>query len=504
MSEERFEYAKMKLDVVTPICIGGGKELTPLDYLYDDKEGLVYFVNKKKLSSLIVQKGWLKEFEQYVCSQTGDAFNLYEWLRSKKCHINDIEKAGIILGECEAKVGKKSLNNVSWHIRQADGSVYIPGSSIKGYIRTAILCGLLQKNPDIKKKYWEQIDALMNEIQENLYNKLDEIILDFEDLREDYREKKISYKEYEADVGELNDEFKRYISDKASKKVSGKECLKSKYVDQLDKIGKCLEKELLCKLDFSSASENNNIDELETLADVMRGVFVSDAVSDKVVTTEVLPKNDLIYNRKKTVYVRGRKFVNGPIYEHNPATNAECITPHNIFTFDLKVDRAITSNVGIMSVDDVINVCEKFTTDITQKYKNVFQTLYPKIFAMGKVNLNLGSHTGFLRKTIFLALAPDDKTGFNYMSILLDISFAQVLSKTKNQNGEPIPPRPWMPGCLRYCNGYKDIWGDDVEKVKLFAPRAIKVFPFGKMLVAKNQKPNPNDFLAGMAFMSKI
>ena len=43
-----------------------------------------------------------------------------------------------------------------------DGSAYIPGSTLKGLIRTAILYDLLQKNPHLKQRLWQSLERAIN------------------------------------------------------------------------------------------------------------------------------------------------------------------------------------------------------------------------------------------------------------------------------------------------------------------------------------------------------
>ena len=48
-------------------------------------------------------------------------------------------------------------------IKLIDGSAYIPGSTLKGLIRTAILIyHLLQKNPHLKQRLWQSLERAIN------------------------------------------------------------------------------------------------------------------------------------------------------------------------------------------------------------------------------------------------------------------------------------------------------------------------------------------------------
>jgi CRISPR-associated protein Csm5 len=51
----------------------------------------------------------------------------------------------------------KNLNNVNLFVKNSQGESYIPGSSIKGAIRTAVLSQMLKENLDLRQKYQNEI-----------------------------------------------------------------------------------------------------------------------------------------------------------------------------------------------------------------------------------------------------------------------------------------------------------------------------------------------------------
>lgn len=183
MNSKQFETAKMCLKVVTPINIADGIVLGAKDYLYDSRRQKVYFLNLHQWHMFIYKHMLLEKYESYLANFR-DKQSLLEWLRMQGYDIDDVRT--VITSEALATVNlmdserKKTLNDINRHIQQPDGSLYVPGSSIKGVFRTAILYSLLQKRQDIKVKYWRQIQEKISSNYFKPYRDFNKLISDLE------------------------------------------------------------------------------------------------------------------------------------------------------------------------------------------------------------------------------------------------------------------------------------------------------------------------------------
>lgn len=183
MNSKQFETAKMCLKVVTPINIADGIVLGAKDYLYDSRRQKVYFLNLHQWHMFIYKHMLLEKYESYLANFR-DKQSLLEWLRMQGYDIDDVRT--VITSEAQATVNlmdserKKTLNDINRHIQQPDGSLYVPGSSIKGVFRTAILYSLLQKRQDIKVKYWRQIQEKISSNYFKPYRDFNKLISDLE------------------------------------------------------------------------------------------------------------------------------------------------------------------------------------------------------------------------------------------------------------------------------------------------------------------------------------
>ena len=236
------EIKTLCIECVSPINIADGTKLNPKEYLFDRKEGKVYFLNQLAWHKFIYSKKLLASYEKYLTDYK-ERRSLFEWLCDSGYGIADVKSAiksstTVVLKQLYFQ-DKKTLNEIITQERLSTGAIYIPGSSIKGVIRTAVLYNLLQKNPKLKEKYWCDVYKVSND---------------------------------------------RYLKPNQVKA-------------ELGKIAANLETELLHKLNLldeqGRGPKANN-----AVCSVMRGISCSDSSADFDVSTAVLQKVDCTYDKK--------------------------------------------------------------------------------------------------------------------------------------------------------------------------------------------------------------
>jgi CRISPR type III-A-associated RAMP protein Csm5 len=350
MNSKQFETAKMCLKVVTPINISDGIVLGAKDYLYDSRRQKVFFLNLHQWHMFIYKHMLLEKYESYLANFR-DKQSLLEWLQMQGYDIDDVRT--VITSEAQATVNlmdnekKKTLNDINRHIQQPEGSLYVPGSSIKGVFRTAILYSLLQKRQDIKVKYWRQIQE---KISSNYFKP--------------YRD------------------FNKLISD--------------------------LENEFLHTLRLVDGNIRSN----NAVCSVMRGLQVSDTYASRNMQTAILQKVDGGFD--KFGKASPKKL---PIFR-------ECMLPKAELFFDVKIEKAVMSTIGINTVDDLLKATHSFFAAVTDLLQQAFEKEYQEAFqGVAAGNMFLGGNTGFLSKTLLAMLAPDKDTAKNTIKVLLDKSF---------------------------------------------------------------------------------
>lgn len=167
---------KIKIEALTPVYVGASKDrqlIQGIDYFDQDKQ--VFFVDKLKLYEQFEGKG--VSFDQYSnFIATGNTKRLKEYL------FDDLD---IYPEEISSKVLDSSIalgNEINTMIRTGQGVPYIPGSSIKGAIRS-ILFHHLKKQVKVgqewDKRKNEFVDPRANTLEKETIGSFEKSITRF-------------------------------------------------------------------------------------------------------------------------------------------------------------------------------------------------------------------------------------------------------------------------------------------------------------------------------------
>ncbi|MDO5719085.1 MAG: type III-A CRISPR-associated RAMP protein Csm5 [Tissierellia bacterium] len=127
---------EVKLKTIGPVHIGYGRKINKGQYVYDKVDSRIYIPNENKMMSWIIKKDLVDSFEKYYMSKNPD---LFSWFKANKLLGEFKDYMEYSLSTKSLKIsGKIRLNDIELIIKDKDLSPYIPGSSLKGVIRTAI------------------------------------------------------------------------------------------------------------------------------------------------------------------------------------------------------------------------------------------------------------------------------------------------------------------------------------------------------------------------------
>ena len=162
------KYWKMKLTCQSPVHIGSGDSYKKNQYLYEDngRKAKIYFLNESKWA-VFLDRGKLTNHLVDEINRDPTYFSLYDFL---SCHypkkinqvIQTLAKSGVLSNPKTADVPysknqKNALNDIHTFIKNSGGRMYIPGSSLKGAFRTAIITAMIRKDRTKYGKYWNDI-----------------------------------------------------------------------------------------------------------------------------------------------------------------------------------------------------------------------------------------------------------------------------------------------------------------------------------------------------------
>lgn len=166
----RIDHAKLSLTIVSPTNIGGPEKLTTKDYMYNYDAGEVYLLNNYEWFRFLARHNKLAEFETYMQNEMvrPNGRTMYDWAKST-IGASQITKdvlgpaiGSIIKSSIYNEGRKNSLNDITPQIRGANGEVYIPGSSIKGVIDSAIISHMLRNNKAFRSNVQRELRKVLD------------------------------------------------------------------------------------------------------------------------------------------------------------------------------------------------------------------------------------------------------------------------------------------------------------------------------------------------------
>ncbi len=144
MDSDIFEIKKCSLTALSPIHIGSFEQrLTPFEYIYGYER--IFFISDEKLSHFLLKKNLIEPYVKTI-SIEGHKFRLSSFFREKGVILTEqdlIEISGGRYAKAEGDITR--LQDFRPIIRDGIGEVFIPGTSIKGVIKTAVLFEVLKK-----------------------------------------------------------------------------------------------------------------------------------------------------------------------------------------------------------------------------------------------------------------------------------------------------------------------------------------------------------------------
>ncbi len=150
-----FDKKKIRLTIKSPINIGSVEQkITPFEYIHSGR--YVYPISAERLSNFLNKKKLIDSYVNAV-NKDGHRFRLLEFLKNKGVSLNETDLLDISSRKRTKLVGDgTAFQDYRPFIRDGFGRLYIPGTSIKGVIRTAILYNILHnykiKDPEKFKK----------------------------------------------------------------------------------------------------------------------------------------------------------------------------------------------------------------------------------------------------------------------------------------------------------------------------------------------------------------
>ena len=141
MKEHRADF-NLEMKIITPVHIGVGDKYTKLDFVFDPD---------KKQAGLLHEQNWFQwlnergKLEQYTQDMQHQGFRLdnFKWLYQQGIRdpLNQCRETMVNIIDVDQDTS--AMNDIVRQVKNVNQCPYIPGSSFKGSLRTAIMTALI-------------------------------------------------------------------------------------------------------------------------------------------------------------------------------------------------------------------------------------------------------------------------------------------------------------------------------------------------------------------------
>ncbi len=145
--KQLYDYYKVALTAIGPVFIGAGNAMSKKEYILDNRNKKVIIPHFEKMYLDIKRCGLETPFQRYMLY--GGKERLQSWLYSNGFSDKDYKKWMKYELDCgDAMVDKGKELEIRPFMKDAYGKPYIPGSSLKGMLRTILLAYDMMENAD--------------------------------------------------------------------------------------------------------------------------------------------------------------------------------------------------------------------------------------------------------------------------------------------------------------------------------------------------------------------
>jgi len=154
----------VNLEVQSPLFIGSGEKVTKKEYLYIPLENRAVIFDLEKMIDFLNNRKLMKKYEIYLMDKREK--NIYNFFRENNIQPKDYAQfTDYTIDMAGEKLKGDTPKELNLFIKDAQGYPYIPGSSLKGALRTAMLAYQIDvAEKDNKEKREQRAKEWKNEL----------------------------------------------------------------------------------------------------------------------------------------------------------------------------------------------------------------------------------------------------------------------------------------------------------------------------------------------------
>ena len=155
------------ITTATPVFVGSGDTLNATQYIYLPEDNLMLIPHERDWIRFLRENNLMERYENYVRNyglanqqgrnrSSGGAPKLAEWLKGERISKN---KMAAIPGRHvkAAQIHREKAADLHLCVKNAFAQPYLPGSSLKGAIRSAVLFHQIREKEQVRKTIWNDL-----------------------------------------------------------------------------------------------------------------------------------------------------------------------------------------------------------------------------------------------------------------------------------------------------------------------------------------------------------
>lgn len=150
---EQLQQYELILTVRSPLFVGSGQSYQSTEYIYDRRSNRVSVLHRNRFIRFLVENNLADSYERFIL---GGSTNLHSFLR-QECGLDEAgirELCVYDLPAGDALDAEHSLKNIQAFMRDNAFRPYVPGSSVKGALRTVLLYRAMQEQGILGTRNW--------------------------------------------------------------------------------------------------------------------------------------------------------------------------------------------------------------------------------------------------------------------------------------------------------------------------------------------------------------
>lgn len=158
---------EVKLTTIGPVHIGSGEILKKQSYIYDKEAKMIHIPDERKMMKWIIKNKLDTSFETYFMSNNKKNKTLYDWIKANHLSKAYKEIISYSLSTTSLQRTQREINDIALMIKDEENKPYIPGTSLKGALRTILFAKKFDKeDTKVLKKYLQNRKPAKNRIKE--------------------------------------------------------------------------------------------------------------------------------------------------------------------------------------------------------------------------------------------------------------------------------------------------------------------------------------------------